>query len=169
MERRGVRVDAAALRQQSAELAQRLHELEQQAYAMAGERFNLGSPRQLQAVLFERLGLPAGKKTATGQASTAEDVLQELALEYPLPRLILEHRTLSKLKSTYTDRLPEQIHPRTGRIHTSYHQAVAVPGGSHPPIPICRTSRSAPPKDDASARPLCQARLGDARCRLFAD
>jgi len=128
MERRGVRVDAAALRQQSAELAQRLHELEQQAYAMAGERFNLGSPRQLQTVLFERLGLPAGKKTATGQASTAEDVLQELALEYPLPRLILEHRTLSKLKSTYTDRLSEQIHPRTGRIHTSYHQAVASTG-----------------------------------------
>ena len=128
MERTGVRVDAANLRQQSNELAKRIWELEQQAYELAGERFNLGSPKQLQAILFERLGLPAGKKTATGQSSTAEDVLQELALTYPLPRIILEHRTLSKLKSTYTDRLPEQIHPRTGRVHTSYHQAVASTG-----------------------------------------
>ena len=128
MERTGVRVDAATLRQHSKELAQRLWELEQQAYELAGERFNLGSPKQLQKILFERLGLPAGKKTATGQSSTAEDVLQELALTYPLPRIILEHRTLSKLKSTYTDRLPEQIHPRTGRVHTSYHQAVASTG-----------------------------------------
>ncbi len=128
MERIGVRVDAAALRRQSDELARRLWELEQQAHDLAGEKFNLGSPKQLQVILFERLGLPAGKKTATGQASTAEDVLQELALDYPLPRVILEHRTLSKLKSTYTDRLPEQIHPRTGRVHTSYHQAVASTG-----------------------------------------
>ncbi|HRD50988.1 MAG: DNA polymerase I [Candidatus Competibacter sp.] len=128
MERIGVRVDAAALRRQSGELAQRLWELEQQAYDLADERFNLGSPKQLQMILFERMGLPAGKKTATGQASTAEDVLQELALDYPLPRVILEHRTLSKLKSTYTDRLPEQINPRTGRVHTSYHQAVASTG-----------------------------------------
>ena len=128
MERTGVRVEAAALRQHSGELAQRLWELEQQAYDLAGEKFNLGSPKQLQAIMFERLGLPAGKKTATGQSSTAEDVLQELALTYPLPRVILEHRTLSKLKSTYTDRLPEQIHPRTGRVHTSYHQAVASTG-----------------------------------------
>lgn len=128
MERVGVRVDAAALRQQSGELAKRLWELEQQAHALAGERFNLGSPKQLQSILFERLQLPAGKKTPTGQISTAEDVLQELALDYPLPRVILEHRTLSKLKSTYTDRLPEQIHPHTGRVHTSYHQAVASTG-----------------------------------------
>jgi DNA polymerase-1 len=128
MERVGVRVDATALRQQSGELAKRLWELEQQAHALAGERFNLGSPKQLQSILFERLQLPAGKKTPTGQISTAEDVLQELALDYPLPRVILEHRTLSKLKSTYTDRLPEQIHPRTGRVHTSYHQAVASTG-----------------------------------------
>lgn len=128
MERVGVRVDAAALRQQGGELAKRLWDLEQQAYEMAGERFNLGSPKQLQTILFERLKLPAGKKTPTGQSSTAEDVLQELALEYPLPKVILEHRTLSKLKSTYTDRLPEQIHPRTGRVHTSYHQAVASTG-----------------------------------------
>ncbi|MDS4042126.1 MAG: DNA polymerase I, partial [Candidatus Competibacter sp.] len=128
MERTGVRVDAAALRQHGGELAKRLWGLEQQAYDLAGERFNLGSPKQLQTILFERLGLPAGKKTATGQASTAEDVLQELALAYPLPGVILEHRTLSKLKSTYTDRLPEQIHPRTGRVHTSYHQAIASTG-----------------------------------------
>jgi DNA polymerase-1 len=128
MERIGVRIDAAALRQQSGELAQRLWELEQQAYALAGESFNLGSPKQLQMILFERMGLPTGKKTATGQVSTAEEVLQELALDYPLPRLILEHRTLSKLKSTYTDRLPGQIHPHTGRVHTSYHQAVASTG-----------------------------------------
>jgi len=128
MERVGVRVDAAALRQQSGELAKRLWELEQQAYGLAGERFNLGSPKQLQNILFERLKLPAGKKTPTGQISTAEDVLQELALDYPLPKVILEHRTLSKLKSTYTDRLPEQIHSTTGRVHTSYHQAVASTG-----------------------------------------
>ncbi|MFO1372010.1 MAG: DNA polymerase I [Candidatus Competibacteraceae bacterium] len=128
MERTGVRVDAAALRQQSGELAERLRELEQQAYDLAGEVFNLGSPKQLQTILFERMGLPAGKKTATGQSSTAEDVLQELALDYPLPRVILEHRTLSKLKSTYTDRLPAQIHRSTGRVHTSYHQAVASTG-----------------------------------------
>ncbi|MCB1768140.1 MAG: DNA polymerase I, partial [Candidatus Competibacteraceae bacterium] len=128
MERTGVKVDAVALRQQSGELAHRLRELEQQAWDLAGERFNLGSPKQLQNILFERLKLPAGKKTPTGQASTAEDVLQELALEYPLPKVILEHRTLSKLKSTYTDRLPEQIHRATGRVHTSYHQAVASTG-----------------------------------------
>jgi DNA polymerase-1 len=128
MERVGVRVDAAHLRQQSGELAKRIWELEQQAYELAGERFNLASPKQLQAILFERMGLPAGKKTATGQTSTAEDVLQELALTYPLPRVILEHRTLSKLKSTYTDRLPEQIQRRTGRVHTSYHQAVTSTG-----------------------------------------
>jgi DNA polymerase-1 len=128
MERIGVRVDAAVLRRHGGELAKRLWELEQQAYDLAGERFNLGSPKQLQMILFERMGLPVGKKTATGQSSTAEDVLQELALSYPLPKVILEHRTLSKLKSTYTDRLPEQIHPRTGRVHTSYHQAVASTG-----------------------------------------
>ena len=128
IERTGVKVDAAALRQQSGELAHRLRELEQQAWELAGERFNLGSPKQLQRILFERLKLPTGKKTPTGQISTAEDVLQELALEYPLPKVILEHRTLSKLKSTYTDRLPEQIHRMTGRVHTSYHQAVASTG-----------------------------------------
>ncbi|MBK8509082.1 MAG: DNA polymerase I [Candidatus Competibacteraceae bacterium] len=128
MERTGVRVDAAALRQHSGELAKRLWELEQQAYELAGERFNLGSPKQLQAVLFERLKLPSGRRTTTGQASTAEAVLQELALDYPLPKVILEHRGLSKLKSTYTDRLPEQVQASTGRVHTSYHQAVTSTG-----------------------------------------
>jgi len=128
MERLGVRVDASLLRQQSGELAQRLWVLEQQAYELAGERFNLGSPKQLQSILFERLGLPVSKKTPGGQPSTAEDVLQELALDYPLPRVILEHRGLSKLKSTYTDRLPEQINSCTGRVHTSYQQAVASTG-----------------------------------------
>jgi len=128
MERTGVRVDAAALRQHSGELAKRLWELEQQSYELAGERFNLGSPKQLQAVLFERLKLPSGRRTTTGQASTAEAVLQELALEYPLPKVILEHRGLSKLKSTYTDRLPEQVQASTGRVHTSYHQAVTSTG-----------------------------------------
>ena len=128
VERTGVRVDATALRQQSGELAKRLWELEQQAYELAGDRFNLGSPKQLQAILFERLKLPAGRKTATGQSSTAEAVLQELALDYPLPKVILEHRGLSKLKSTYTDRLPEQIQARTGRVHTSYQQAVTSTG-----------------------------------------
>ncbi len=128
MERIGVRIDADSLRQQSSELAKRIAQLEQEAYQLAGARFNLGSPKQLQAILFERLGLPAGKRTATGQASTAEDVLQELALDYPLPKVILEHRTLSKLKSTYTDRLPTQMHSQTGRVHTSYHQAVTTTG-----------------------------------------
>ncbi len=128
MERLGVLVDAPLLRRQSGELAQRLWDLEQQAYELAGQNFNLGSPKQLQAILFEQMKLPVGKKTPGGQPSTAEEVLQELALDYPLPRVILEHRGLSKLKSTYTDRLPEQIHSTTGRVHTSYQQAVASTG-----------------------------------------
>ncbi len=128
MERTGVLVDRDMLQAQSAELAQRLEELEREVYEVAGERFNLGSPKQLQAVLFEKQGLPVLQKTPGGQPSTAESVLQELAADYPLPRLILAYRSLSKLKSTYTDRLPEQIHPATGRVHTSYHQAVAATG-----------------------------------------
>ncbi|MCC6136072.1 MAG: DNA polymerase I [Candidatus Contendobacter sp.] len=128
MERLGVLVDAPLLRRQSGELAKRLWELEQQAYELAGQNFNLGSPKQLQTILFEKLGLPVGKKTPGGQPSTAEEVLQELALDYPLPGVILEHRGLSKLKSTYTDRLPEQIQRTTGRVHTSYQQAVASTG-----------------------------------------
>ncbi|MDA1106783.1 MAG: DNA polymerase I [Proteobacteria bacterium] len=128
IERTGVRVDAALLHKQSAELGARLGELEQAAHASAGQPFNLGSPLQIQDILYGKLNLPVLKKTPKGQPSTAEDVLQELALDYPLPRLILEHRALSKLKSTYTDRLPEQIDPATGRVHTSYHQAVTATG-----------------------------------------
>jgi DNA polymerase-1 len=128
MEHTGVRVDAGLLQQQSKEIEQRLRALEQEAYTLAGELFNLGSTKQLQTILFEKQGLPVNRKTPKGQPSTAEDVLQELALDYPLPRLILEHRGLSKLKSTYTDRLPQEINPHTGRVHTSYHQAVASTG-----------------------------------------
>ncbi len=128
MERRGVLVDAEHLAHLSEELAARMEALAEQAYALAGGPFNLSSPKQIQEILFERLGLPVIRKTPTGQPSTAESVLQELAQRYPLPRLILDYRALSKLKSTYTDRLPQQIHPRTGRVHTSYHQAVAATG-----------------------------------------
>ncbi len=128
MEYMGVCIDADKLHQQSKEIAERLQQLEQEAYAMAGEEFNLSSPKQLQAILFEKLQLPVLKKTPKGQASTAEEVLQELALDYPLPKLLMEHRSLSKLKSTYTDKLPDQINPKTQRIHTSYHQAVAATG-----------------------------------------
>jgi len=128
MERTGVKVDAAMLRAQSGELEKRMLEIEQEAFQVAGEAFNLASPKQIQALLYEKQGLPVLAKTPTGVPSTAEHVLQDLALEYPLPRLILDYRSLSKLKSTYTDRLPEQINPQTGRVHTSYHQAVAATG-----------------------------------------
>jgi len=128
MERCGVCVDAGMLRQQSRQLAARMQTVQDEVWQLAGEEFNLGSPKQIQAILFDKLGLPVTSKTPKGQPSTAERVLQELALDYPLPALILEHRGLSKLKSTYTDRLPEQINPRTGRVHTSYHQAVAATG-----------------------------------------
>lgn len=128
IERSGVFIDAEQLKQQSGELAKRLQALEQQAHDLAGHPFNLGSPKQLQQVLFDELGLPVIRKTPKGQPSTAEDVLQELALSYELPQLILEHRSLAKLKSTYTDKLPELINPRTGRVHTSYHQAVTSTG-----------------------------------------
>jgi DNA polymerase-1 len=128
MERNGVLVDARLLARQSGGLAERMQALEREVVEMAGKPFNLGSTKQLQAILFDKLGLPVIRKTPKGQPSTAEDVLQELARDYPLPRLILEHRSLSKLKSTYTDRLPELINPVTGRVHTSYHQAVASTG-----------------------------------------
>jgi len=128
MEQRGVLIDGAVLGRQSAELSKQIHQLEQDAYQAAGQTFNLGSPLQLQQILFEKQGLPVTRKTPKGQPSTAEDVLQELAENYELPKLILEYRSLSKLKSTYTDRLPEQINPKTGRVHTSYHQAVAATG-----------------------------------------
>jgi DNA polymerase-1 len=128
IERNGVLVDAKMLAKQSDELATRLEEIKQESYAVAGEEFNLASPKQIQVILFEKLGLPVRKKTPKGAPSTAEEVLVELALDFPLPKLILEHRGMSKLKSTYTDKLPERIDPDTGRVHTSYHQAVASTG-----------------------------------------
>jgi DNA polymerase-1 len=128
MEDAGIRVDTRALAVQSEELGKRLVELEREAFALAGEEFNLGSPVQLQRILFEKLGCPVIDKTDKGQPSTAEPVLQELAHDYALPRVILEHRSLSKLKSTYTDKLPLEIQPDTGRIHSSFQQAVAATG-----------------------------------------
>lgn len=128
IERNGVLIDSAMLAQQSLELASEIMYLEQQAHNMAGHSFNLGSPKQIQHILYQQLNIPVIKKTPTGQPSTDEAVLQELALDYPLPKLILEHRSLSKLKSTYTDKLPQQIDENSGRIHTSYHQAVTATG-----------------------------------------
>ncbi|OUR66965.1 DNA polymerase I, partial [Cycloclasticus sp. 46_83_sub15_T18] len=128
MEQTGVLVDAAMLQQQSVELAAKVKELEDQAHGVAGQPFNLASPKQIQEILYDKLGLPVLKKTPKGQPSTAETVLQELAVDFPLPRLILQHRSLSKLRSTYTDKLPKQINPVSGRVHTSYHQAVAATG-----------------------------------------
>lgn len=128
MELGGVLVDGKALKKQSQDLHKRLMVLEEEAHSIAGRSFNLGSPKQLQEILFEDLKLPILEKTPTGQPSTAEAVLQELAEKYPLPKIIMEHRTLSKLKSTYTDKLPEQIDERTGRIHTCYHQAITSTG-----------------------------------------
>jgi len=128
MERNGVKVDVAMLQKQSQELAERMHAVEIDAQQLAGEPFNMASPKQIQAILFDKQQLPVLAKTPKGAPSTAEPVLQELALDYPLPRLILEHRSLSKLKSTYTDKLPGQVNPQTGRVHTSYHQAVAATG-----------------------------------------
>jgi DNA polymerase-1 len=128
MERTGVLVDRKLLKTQSTELAARMQELQTEAHQEAGGVFNVDSPKQLQEILFGKLGIPVIRKTPTGQPSTAEDVLEELAAAYPLPRLILEYRGIAKLKSTYTDKLPDQIDADTGRIHTSYHQAVAATG-----------------------------------------
>ncbi len=128
IERNGVLVDVVMLEKQSKQLAERMKVVEQQAFDEAGESFNLASPKQLSMILFEKLAIPSKKKTKTGQYSTAEDVLQELAEDYPLPKLILEHRSLSKLKLTYTDKLPLQVNEKTGRVHTSYNQTVAATG-----------------------------------------
>ncbi len=164
MERTGVLVDVEMLRSQSHQLARRIHELEEAACAAAGQPFNLGSPKQIQEILFGKLGLPVLAKTPKGQPSTAESVLQDLALDFPLPRLILEHRGLSKLRSTYTDRLPEQVNPVTGRVHTSYHQAVAATG---------RLSSSDPnlqniPVRTEEGRRIRQAFVAPPGCRLLA-
>jgi DNA polymerase-1 len=164
MERNGVLVDAEMLAQQSQELTQRIQEIEQQAFKEAGEEFNLGSPKQIQAIFFDKLKLPVLKKTPKGAPSTAEEVLVELALDYPLPKLILEHRGMSKLKSTYTDKLPERIDPDSGRVHTSYHQAVASTG---------RLSSSDPnlqniPIRSAEGRRIRQAFIAPEGCTLLA-
>jgi DNA polymerase I len=164
MEYTGVRVDAALLREQSQELATKMAETERAAYAAAGGPFNLGSPKQLQEVLYEHLKLPVRAKTQTGQPSTAEDVLEQLAEEHDLPRLVLQYRGLSKLKSTYTDKLPGEIDPGTGRIHTSYHQAVAATG---------RLSSSDPnlqniPIRTPEGRRIRQAFVAPPGCKLLA-
>ena len=158
----GVRIDVDMLRAQSSELARRLLEIEREAHSAAGQPFNLDSPKQIQEILFQKLKLPVLRKTPTGQPSTGEDVLAELALDYPLPRLLLEHRSLAKLKSTYTDKLPEMINPDTGRVHTCYHQAVAATG---------RLSSSDPnlqniPIRTPEGRRIRQAFVADPGCRI---
>jgi len=162
MERTGVKIDVVMLQRQSGELSKRMLEIEREAHGLAGQAFNMDSPKQIQEVLFQKLGLPVLKKTPKGQPSTAEDVLQELALDYPLPRLILEYRSLSKLRSTYTDKLPEMINPATGRVHTSYHQAVAATG---------RLSSSDPnlqniPVRTAEGRRIRQAFIPEPGCHI---
>ncbi|MDE2394068.1 MAG: DNA polymerase I [Burkholderiales bacterium] len=128
IERNGVLIDSALLARQSRELAERMVALEQEAYRLAGQPFNMGSPKQIGEILFTKLGLPVKKKTATGAPSTDEEVLAELAADYPLPARILDHRSLAKLKGTYTDKLPLMVNPETGRVHTNYAQAVAITG-----------------------------------------
>ncbi|MFT4809889.1 MAG: DNA polymerase-1 [Paraglaciecola sp.] len=128
MEQFGVLIDSQQLAQQSQDLAVRILELEKEVHSLAGEEFNLGSPKQLQEILYKKMDLPILKKTPKGAPSTAEEVLQELAINYPLPKLLMEYRGLSKLKNTYTDKLPKMINARTGRVHTSYHQAIAATG-----------------------------------------
>lgn len=128
MERTGVLIDAEQLAEHSKDLGEKLLKIEADIFLLAGQSFNINSPKQLQEILYTQLQLPVLEKTPTGQPSTAESVMQELAIDYPLPKLVLEYRSLSKLKSTYTDRLPEQIHPKTGRVHTSYHQATTSTG-----------------------------------------
>ena len=164
MEQAGVAIDIAMLEKQGAELARRISEIEQQAWEEAGQSFNLGSPKQIQGLLYDKLQLPVISKTPGGAPSTAESVLAELALDYPLPAMILEWRSFSKLKSTYTDKLPLQVSPHTGRIHTSYHQAVAATG---------RLSSSDPnlqniPVRTEEGRRIRQAFVAKAGCRLLA-
>lgn len=164
MERTGVFIDTTLLAKQSEFLAHRILEVEKMAFHEAGQTFNLGSPKQIQSILYDQQKLPVLQKTPTGQASTAENVLQELAEDYVLPRLILEHRSLSKLKSTYTDRLPEQVSTATGRVHTSYHQAVAATG---------RLSSSDPnlqniPVRSEEGRRIRQAFIAPPGCKIVA-
>ncbi len=164
MERAGVLIDTALLAEQAHSLGERIAALERGAHEEAGQPFNLGSPKQIQAILFEKMGITPVEKTPTGQPSTSESVLQELAVTYRLPALILEHRSYSKLKSTYTDTLPRQVDPRTGRVHTSYHQAVAATG---------RLSSSDPnlqniPVRTEEGRRIRRAFVASPGCRLVA-
>ena len=164
IERNGVLLDIDMLKQQSKELARQIKDIEQHAHEIAGQPFNLGSPKQIQAILYDQLSLPVLKKTPGGQPSTAESVLQELALDYPLPKLILEYRGMSKLKSTYTDKLPRQVNKKTGRVHTSYHQAVTATG---------RLSSSDPnlqniPVRTEEGRRIRKAFIAAQGCRLLA-
>src|SRR5690606_13271929 len=128
IERNGVGIDAHVLAMQSHEIGQQLLRLENKAYELAGQPFNLNSPKQLGEILFQRMNLPVVRKTASGAPSTDEDVLSKLARDYPLPELLLEYRGLAKLKSTYTDKLPKMINPATGRVHTRYAQAAVITG-----------------------------------------
>ncbi len=128
IERNGVLIDSTLLARQSQELAERMFALEREAYALAGQPFNLGSPKQIGEIVFGKMGLPVVKKTASGTPSTDEEVLERLAADFPLPAKLLEHRSLAKLKGTYTDKLPQMVNPATGRVHTTYAQAVAVTG-----------------------------------------
>src|SRR5690606_15560322 len=128
IERNGVLIDAEGLARQSANLGRKMLDLEQRAYELAGQPFNLNSPKQLGEILFQRMGLPVVRKTASGAPSTDEEVLSKLARDYPLPQVLLEYRGLSKLKSTYTDKLPRMINARTGRVHTHYSQAAVITG-----------------------------------------
>lgn len=164
IERNGVLIDSDMLGQQSLELAKHIMALEQQAHDLAGQIFNLGSPKQIQEILYDQQKLPVLKKTPKGQPSTAESVLQELAIDYPLPRIILDYRSMSKLKSTYTDKLPQQVNSKTDRVHTSYHQAVAATG---------RLSSSDPnlqniPIRNAEGRKIRQAFIAADDCKLIA-
>jgi len=177
IERHGVLIDAGVLARQSQQLAQRMLTLEQEAYDIAGQPFNLGSPKQIGEILFTKLGLPVKKKTATGAPSTDEEVLQELAADYPLPARILEYRSLAKLKSTYTDKLPQMVNPATGRVHTNYAQAVAVTGrlSSNEPnlqnIPI-RTAEGRRVREAFIAAPghvLVSADYSQIELRIMAD
>ena len=164
IERTGALVDDTLLFHQSQELSERIAELERQAWALAEQEFNLASPKQLGEILFTKLELPVLKKTAKGAPSTKEEVLQELALDYPLPKVLLEHRGLAKLKSTYTDKLPTMINPTTKRIHTSYHQAGTATG---------RLSSSDPnlqniPVRSAEGRRVRQAFIAAPGCKIVA-
>lgn len=164
IERTGALIDGTLLQQQSLQLAAQLDQLQKEAFELAGEEFNLSSPKQLGEILFNKLKIPAVKKTATGQASTAEDVLQELALDYPLPKLLLEHRSLAKLKSTYTDKLPHMVNPLTGRVHTSYHQAGAATGRFSSTEPNLQNI----PIKTAEGRKIRQAFIAPKGCKIVA-